>query len=313
VGLGPRVPMLVVSPWTKGGRVCSQLFDHTSQLRFLEEWLVARGKARAAVNCSLVSPWRRTVCGDLTSAFDFANPNSGWPDSVPKSTSYALVSGKPTPQPPAQQTLPRQERCSDPSNTRPACALPYVVSVDGCIGARGQYLLNFRNNGRSGAAFIVYSSVRGDGPWYYAVEAGKSIEAEAWSWNTASYDLSVHGPNGFLRQFKGGTAATKTRPEVRVEYDAATPGLVLYLSNVGGRQACTFTVTDNAYGGAASTHTVGAGATAAASRPLGASFGWYDLTIRSSGDSQFLRRVAGHVETGAASRTDPVIGRTRNA
>ena len=82
---------------------------------------------------------------------------------------------------------------------------------------------------------------------------------------------------------------------------------------MGGKQACTFTVTDNAYGGAASTHTVGAGATAAASRPLGASFGWYDLSIRSSGDSQFLRRIAGHVETGVASRTDPVIGRTRTA
>ncbi|UUZ52317.1 hypothetical protein LP419_22355 [Massilia sp. H-1] len=78
VGLGPRVPMLIVSPWTKGGRVCSQLFDHTSQLRFLEEWLVARGKVRNAIACNQISPWRRTVSGDLTSAFDFKNPNTGW-------------------------------------------------------------------------------------------------------------------------------------------------------------------------------------------------------------------------------------------
>ena len=35
-GLGPRVPMIVVSPWTAGGFVNSQLFDHTSVLRFLE-------------------------------------------------------------------------------------------------------------------------------------------------------------------------------------------------------------------------------------------------------------------------------------
>lgn len=312
VGLGPRVPMLIVSPWSKGGRVCSQLFDHTSQLRFLEEWLVARGKARAAITCTHVSPWRRAVCGDLTSGFDFKTPNSSWPASVPRSTTYTLVNGKPTPVPPAQQTLPRQERCADPSNTKPACALPYQLAVDCVANASRQLAVSFRNTGRAGAAFIAYSSVRSDGPWYYAVEAGKAIESETWTWTGASYELSVHGPNGFLRQFKGGTAATPARPEVRVEYDVVLSAVVLYLSNSGGSQSCTFSVSDNAYGAANSTVIVGPSATVALTRPLGASFGWYDLSIRSSSDSQFLRRAAGHVETGMAGRTDPLIGTNRN-
>jgi len=310
VGLGPRVPMLVISPWTKGGRVCSQLFDHTSQLRFLEEWLVARGKARSAIACNQISPWRRTVCGDLTSAFDFKNPNTGWPASVPKTTSYTLVNGKPQPAPPQVQSLPRQERCTDPSNTRPACPLPYQVAVDGV--ANGTRLtLNMRNSGRSGAAFIAYSGVRTDGPWYYAVEAGKSIDAEAWNFTTPSYDLSVHGPNGFLSQFKGSTASMAARPEVRVVYDFVLPGIVLYLTNTSGSASCTLSVTDNAYGAAASTVIIGAGATATLTRPLANSFGWYDFSIRSSSDSLFLRRFAGHVESGAASRTDPQIGTNR--
>lgn len=38
IGLGLRVPMLVVSPWTVGGRVCSEVFDHTSLIQFLERW-----------------------------------------------------------------------------------------------------------------------------------------------------------------------------------------------------------------------------------------------------------------------------------
>src|SRR6185503_15137096 len=63
VGLGPRVPMLVVSPWSKGGFVNSQVFDHTSVIRFLEQ--------RFGVQEPNISPWRRAVCGDLTSAFDF--------------------------------------------------------------------------------------------------------------------------------------------------------------------------------------------------------------------------------------------------
>ncbi|HWU12510.1 MAG TPA: phospholipase C, phosphocholine-specific, partial [Caulobacter sp.] len=63
VGLGFRVPMLIVSPWTRGGWVNSQVFDHTSVLRFLER--------RFGVAEPNIGPWRRAVCGDLTSAFDF--------------------------------------------------------------------------------------------------------------------------------------------------------------------------------------------------------------------------------------------------
>jgi phospholipase C len=66
VDLGPRLPMLIISPWTKGGWVCSKVFDHTSVLRFLE--------ARFGVAKPNISKWRRSVCGDLTSAFDFSGP-----------------------------------------------------------------------------------------------------------------------------------------------------------------------------------------------------------------------------------------------
>ncbi|HEV6966274.1 phosphocholine-specific phospholipase C, partial [Roseateles sp.] len=62
LGLGPRVPMFVVSPWSRGGWVCSEVLDHTSVLRFLE--------ARFGVAEPHITPWRRAVCGDLTAAFD---------------------------------------------------------------------------------------------------------------------------------------------------------------------------------------------------------------------------------------------------
>ena len=67
-GPGPRVPMYIVSPWSRGGWVNSQAFDHTSVLRFLE--------ARFGVAEKNISPWRRAVLGDLTSAFNFATPNN---------------------------------------------------------------------------------------------------------------------------------------------------------------------------------------------------------------------------------------------
>ena len=68
LGLGPRVPMTIISPWTVGGFVCSQVFDHTSVTQFLEK--------RFGITQPEIDPWRRTVSGDLTSAFDFANPRS---------------------------------------------------------------------------------------------------------------------------------------------------------------------------------------------------------------------------------------------
>jgi phospholipase C len=70
VGLGFRVPCLVMSPYSRGGLVASDVFDHTSQLKFLER--------RFGVEVPNLSPWRRETTGDLTSAFDFARS----PDAV---------------------------------------------------------------------------------------------------------------------------------------------------------------------------------------------------------------------------------------
>ena len=74
IGLGFRVPMVIASPWTRGGHVCSQVFDHTSVLQFLEKLLSHKtGKKIEETN---ISQWRRAVCGDLTSAFGTTRSDS---------------------------------------------------------------------------------------------------------------------------------------------------------------------------------------------------------------------------------------------
>jgi phospholipase C len=72
IGLGPRVPTLLVSPFTRGGFVSSDAFDHTSTLRFLEK--------RFGTEVPNLSQWRRQTCGDLTSALNLAAPDT----SIPK-------------------------------------------------------------------------------------------------------------------------------------------------------------------------------------------------------------------------------------
>jgi phospholipase C len=66
VGLGFRVPMLVASPFSRGGLVSSEVYDHTSILRFIE--------TRFGVEVPGLSAWRRETTGDLTGAFNFAAP-----------------------------------------------------------------------------------------------------------------------------------------------------------------------------------------------------------------------------------------------
>jgi phospholipase C len=72
IGLGFRVPMLIISPFSRGGLVSSDLFDHTSVLRFLE--------TRFGAEVPNLSAWRRATVGDLTSALNFKKPDQSIPN-----------------------------------------------------------------------------------------------------------------------------------------------------------------------------------------------------------------------------------------
>ena len=78
IGLGYRVPMIIASPWTRGGWVNSQLFEHSSTLQFLETFVSQKyGKQVRETN---ISDWRSAVSGDLTSVF---RPYSGEKTELP--------------------------------------------------------------------------------------------------------------------------------------------------------------------------------------------------------------------------------------
>ncbi|MEU4350630.1 phosphocholine-specific phospholipase C [Streptomyces sp. NPDC023838] len=294
-GLGQRVPMLVVSPWSTGGYSCSETFDHTSIIRFMER--------RFGVQEPNISPWRRAICGDLTSAFDFGKSNTT-PAALPSTAAYVPPDHNRHPDfvpvPPTTGSVPRQEPGS--RMTRPLRYAPYV---DGSANvSTGKFTLTFSGGASAGAQFLVTSPNRTDGPWTYTTEAGKTL-ADAWNtaYSKGTTDLTVFGPNGFLRTFRnpGRTAG----PEVRARHNAATGNLDLTLTNAGTSSA-RLTVT-NGYGGASQALTVQPGATVKYTVDLTASRRWYDVSVVSSSSSTFLRRFAGHVETGAVGVSDPAI------
>jgi phospholipase C len=117
VGMGFRVPMLVVSPFSRGGHIASDVFDHTSQLRFLEE--------RFGVRAPNISAWRRKVAGDLTTALHPGHGVTSVP-SLPSTAGdqmadilakgctnaqiYNVAPSMPIYPVPAHQSMPTQER-----------------------------------------------------------------------------------------------------------------------------------------------------------------------------------------------------------
>jgi phospholipase C len=303
-GLGVRVPMIAVSPWTKGGWVCSEVFDHTSLIRFLEQRF---GKNDAALTETNITPWRRAVCGDLTSVFNFETPNDQrvqLPDTAGYEPTDHDRHPDYVPVPPTSQSLPAQE-----PGLRRARALPYVLHADGTSNvADGTFQINFRNIGRAAACFQVRSQVATGGPWTYTVEAGKSLEN---SWALAaslgSYDLSVFGPAGFFRHFRGSAAKTAAANlEVTVEYVALLDSLVLRVTNQA--ETTTHVHITNAYGGRSITEVLPEGRSAELIWPVIETFGWYDLSITTTEDPNFLHRLAGHLENGLPSFSDPALG-----
>jgi phospholipase C len=175
--------------------------------------------------------------------------------------------------------------------------------VDGSVDASaGKFTLTFASGAKAGAAFLVTSGNRTDGPWTYTTAAGKSLTD---TWNSAYsggvHDLAVHGPNGFLRVFKG--KGKTAGPEATARH--AGDDLELTFTNKGSG-IVKLKVT-NGYGGHPATVTVRPGATVKHTVDLTASKRWYDVTVTSEADPAFLRGFAGHVENGHPGVSDPAI------
>jgi phospholipase C len=380
-GLSARVPMYVVSPWSKGGWVNSQVFDHTSVGRFLEK--------RFGIKVEAISPWHRAISGDLTTAFDFDSPDRRFPE-LPDQSHWQASDAH-------QRTLPAPTAPANPqplfqeTGVRFSRALPYILHANAQVDARkGEVRLLFANTGFAGAVFHVYDKLHLDRiPRRYTVEAGRMLDDEWEVGDDGLYDLWVLGPNGFHRHFKGDLDKVRRHdapnPEIFAGYNVHDGGLHLQLRNDGDGHV-RFTVKSNKiYGPLLAV----SASVSAATMPIPPGFGpfpgfrpmgfgsvpgfrsdpdfnapgfgfgppvfhpgpshggpdtewdvklsasghhgsghhgsghhgsgrhkelywnlrttghWYDFVVTSDSDSSFYRRLAGHVETGRPSVSDP--------
>ncbi|ODS73337.1 MAG: phospholipase C, phosphocholine-specific [Cytophagaceae bacterium SCN 52-12] len=296
-GMGPRVPMYIISPWSKGGWVNSEVADHTSVGQFIEK--------RFGVVLPAISPWHRAVSGDLTSAFNFANPNSPDFPAMPPTSDYQMLDE-------ASKKLPKAAAPEQPSSlyqergVRFSKALPYQLDVQLRDSDSERHVtLEFKNRGRAGAVFHVYDLYHLERiPKRYTVEAGKRLED---SWNTEKddgrYDLEIFGPNGFFRKYKGGPEFAGL--EAVLTCDAKKGGIALDLVN-RSKESKDIEIKANAYGYKGSEEKLKAGGKLRKQWTLSESGNWYDFSVilRNGG----LYRFAGRVETGKDSISDPAMG-----
>lgn len=289
-GLGVRVPMIVVSPWSMGGWVCSETFDHTSIVQFLE--------SRFGVKSPNISAWRRAVCGDLTSAFDFA-ASGGTAPALPDTSAFkpADHNRHPSyvPTPPAVNSMPAQEK-----GTRPSRPLGYALDVAATVSA-GKLAARWSNGGALGAHVQVRSNLLPAGPYSYTIGAGAGLDA-SWALG-AEYDVQMHGPASWYRRFAGTTSAADIR--VSVTRDGAAGHAQFRIENAGSA-AAALTLTD-AYGSGSQALALNAGQAKTVVIPTQG--GWYDLKITSAADPKLLRVLAGRLDNGRPLTSDPQLGR----
>lgn len=304
-GPGVRVPMYVISPWSRGGWVNSQVFDHTSVIQFLEQ--------RFGVHEPNISPYRRAVCGDLSSAFDFKTPNHApMLDLAGTKTQQQADAIRAAQQQLKQVTRPsQQDRPRQATGIRHSRALPYILHCSALLETSAQQCkLLFSNTGTAAAVFHVYDRLNLEAiPRRYMLEAGKTLD-DLWELHAGRYDLWVLGPNGFHRQFSGDRQQAKqsgSRPEIRVCVEDCQAKIELKVRH-DAATAVKLQVKANAYLDGKVWQIETGTTEQSLSWDMSEFGGWYDFSVSIEDDPSYVRRFAGRIETSKDSISDPLMG-----
>ena len=189
-GLGVRVPMIVISPWTVGGYTYSEVFDHTWLTRFLE-----RSDGRAGAQRKGPRRRRRAVCGDLAGAFDL------WRGRRRPSLQRRTRPGIQRPLGAAAAGRAGDAAAGARRPPGPPAALP--PDADGGLDAGASvFRMAVRDGGRASAHLALYPYAK-----EYDVPQHREVARAPAQWDVpvkdGAYRFTVTGPNGFRREFAG--------------------------------------------------------------------------------------------------------------
>ncbi len=338
VGLGYRVPLIIASPWSRGGWVNSEVFDITSTIQFLEKFLSKKtGKSIEETN---ISSWRRTVSGDLTSAFrpyngekiQHAEPinqeefvkqiyNAKY-KKVP--TNFVKLSETEAKNPHTSSIFPKQEPGTKPSN-----GLKYDLHADGKLSPDGKkFIITFTASQKIfgkdalGSAFNVYapgnylnSKSKAFEPvktWAFAVKSGDTISYE---WPIEEFEngilhLRVYGPNGFYREFKNNNSGTALEVSAKpvIKNKKVTGTLEFKIKNNSSSRLTLF-ARDEIYQKILEELSLSPRSEKTLKIDTQSSHGWYEVHLSTQENTDLKITYAGRLETGKDSISDPQMGK----
>jgi phospholipase C len=339
--------MIIASPWSRGGWVNSQLFEHTSTLQFLEQFV--QRKYNKQMRETNISAWRRAISGDLTSCFrqydgkrpalPFLNRDK-YVEMIQRArykevpSNYKSLTASEIAR---ANTDPRGSKliASQEPGVRQACALPYEPYADGHLNRDGRkFDLHMRvgnvfGERAAGFPFNVYlygtrETTASTAPAQshprmvsatYAVKPNDALHEsfELSKFTNGKYDIAIHGPNGFFREFTGDHNDPEVEAACSYERDGSgdklSGNVELSLTHKGGDQAYTVQIIDNSYHAKPITKNITPGTSKGTTiLDLSQQHGWYDFTVKVAGANGFQQRYAGHVESGRPSYTDPGMG-----
>ncbi|MCA5005477.1 phosphocholine-specific phospholipase C [Sphingobacterium bovistauri] len=319
VGLGYRVPLIIASPWTKGGWVNSEVCDLTSTIQFMEIFL--NKKYNKNIFETNISNWRRAITGDLTSVFRSHNSRDRFrlPDFLDMKKQISEIDGaKNKPLPDGYQeldviaidgikngnnhpTLPYQEQGTKPSN-----ALCYELYVheehqEGKLNLILEASDELFGDKALSGAFNVYDLLQKNRfSKSFAVQAGKQLQ---YNWDKVddnAYNLALHGPNGFYRKFASKRGEESLR--IKASYSSKS-NLILHIENLS-KASQKIQVLD-AYRGNSKSILVKSKKSTTLEIDTKEFGRWYDVLVKVE---DWERQYAGRIENGKPSISDPLMG-----
>ena len=145
-------------------------------------------------------------------------------------------------------------------------------------------------------------------PKKYTVEANKSISDTVLIDSEGNYSYSLHGPNGFVREWSGNYNNNTQYLASNIQYIPENQSVQIHVGMCSLVEPCDkpmFRIVDNVYNSGGPWET---NSSKEFIMNLSSSGNWYDFTVTSNCyPGEFLTRYMGRMETGHDSISDPAM------